>query len=71
MNISLYAAAITAHAILWACFAFSIYVFASPPAIQITVLAIGTAIITYSTWQSVRGIHNGEPLGEALCWLWD
>lgn len=71
MNIALYAAAISAHAILWACLAFSIYVFASQLALQIAVLAIGTAIIAYSTWQSVRGIRNGEPLVEALCWLWD
>ena len=71
MNITLYAAAIAAHAILWGCLAFSIYVFASQPAIQIAVLATGTAIIAYSTWQSICGIRNGEPLGEAPCWLWD
>lgn len=71
MQILLYAAALAAHAILWAAFAVSVLVFAEAPAFQAIALLVGTTLIAFSTWQSVRGIRAGEPLGEALCWLWD
>ncbi len=71
MQFLLYAAAIGTHAVLMGAFWMSVLWFVGSPGFQAVALVVGTTLIAFSTWQSIRGIRAGEPLGEALCWMMD
>lgn len=71
MQILFYTAAIGAHTVLMSVFWMSVLWFVESPAFQAVALLVGTTLIAFSAWQSIRGIRAGEPLGEALCWMMD
>ena len=71
MQLLVYAAAIAAHAVLLTALVISVVIFGGNPIIQTIIIGVGAVIVAFSTWQAIKGIRDGEPLGEALCWLWD